>query len=142
MQFKLIVSNDEFHVEDRCQTALDFYQPLFDLANQRLGGDEPRLNLTTWSPINLEEVKKNRDEADSPTLIYAGRGVKLLDRAIKEGWSIRTPFINNHRLKITGNVVHCRAMISVKGDIIVGNRKILVASVALFYEKAIVETEN
>lgn len=116
---QLTVSHDEFHVAGECQKALEFYRPLFDIANQKFGEIEPRLRIQTWSPINLEEVKKNGDDADSPTLIYAGRGIDLLDRAIEERWAIRTPFINNHRLKITGNVVHCRTMISAKGDIIV-----------------------
>jgi len=115
----LTISHDDYHTEGEWQQAINFYKPLFDEANERLACTNPQLTLSTWSPINLEEVKRKREDADNATLIYAGRGKDLLDEVINARMVISVPAINNHRLKIIGEVVYCRTMISVKGDVIV-----------------------
>lgn len=114
----LIISKDDFHVPYECQKAIDFYRPLFDDANRRLDGTGSRLILDTWSPINKDEVSSH-DKLSNQTLIYAGRGKDLLKEAVNLGMNIRVPFVNNHRLKITDNVVHCRIAITAKGDVVV-----------------------
>ena len=113
---QLTVSHDDYHTSGDWQRAIDFYQPLFDQANERLG--YPQMAVETWSPISIEEVKANRNK-DSATLIYAGRGVDLLDELLADGFNIKIPPVNNHRLKIDGNAVHCKILITVNGDVVV-----------------------
>lgn len=113
---QLTISHDDYHASGDWQRAIDFYTPLFDQANERLGNDQ--MILKTWSPINPEEAKAKRDW-DSATLIYSGRGVNLVDGLLADGFNISIPPVNNHRLKINGNVVHCKTMITVNGDVVV-----------------------
>lgn len=113
---QLTISHDDFHTSGQWQQAIDFYKPLFDKANKSLGNTQ--MILKTWSPINPEEVAA-RFGTDDATIIYAGRAVNLLDDAIKQGLNVRIPPVNNHRLKIVGNLVHCKTMITVNGDVVV-----------------------
>lgn len=113
---QLIISHDDFHTSGQWQRALDFYRPLFDSANKRLGNAQ--MSLNTWSPINPKEVSAHK-KGDEAFMIYAGRAVNLLDDAIKQGLYVNFPPFNNHRLKIQGNIVHCNVMITVNGDVVV-----------------------
>lgn len=75
------------------------------------------IKLNTWSPVNEEETK--RRGYHGAMLIYSGRAKDLVNESIKNGMLIKILPYNNHRLKITEDVVHCRTMITSKGDIIV-----------------------
>lgn len=114
---QLTISNDEYHASGELQKALDFYSPLFDEAQKRLESTGAKIKLKTWSPVNEDETKSRG--YPSAMLIYSGRAKDLVDESIKKGMIIKIPPYNNHRLKITGDVVHCRTMITSKGDVVV-----------------------
>lgn len=114
---QLTISNDEFHISGESQKALGFYGPLFEEAKKRLEGTEAEIKLDTWSPVNEEETKSKG--YPGAILIYSGRAKDLVDESSKKGMLIKIPPYNNHRLKITEDVVHCRTMITSKGDVVV-----------------------
>lgn len=114
---RLTISNDEFHVSGEMQKALDFYGPLFEDAQKRLEGTGAVIKLNTWSPVNEEETK--RRGYPGAILIYSGRAKDLVDERTENGMLVKIPPYNNHRLKITEDVVHCKTMITSKGDVVV-----------------------
>ena len=115
----LTISKDEFHTSGEWQNAFNFYTPLFNKANQRLGcSDETKMHLRTWSPVDKEETNKNNTE---PVLLYAGNAIQLAKESneYKIGKNLKVPSYCNHRLKIIDNIVYCRVMITAKGDVVV-----------------------
>lgn len=116
---QLTISKDEFHISGEWQKAWDFYKPLFDEANRRLGcSDDEKLILKTWSPVDKEETKKKKGK---PVLLYAGNAIELAkgNNKYRIGKNLKVPSYNNHRLKIIDNIVYCTEMITVNGDVVV-----------------------
>lgn len=114
----LSISSDAYHTDGDCQKAYDFYKPLFDAVNQRLGcgEDEPQMVLNKYSPISDdEETGKGK-----PILIYAGRGIDLAKKRpqFKIGKNLKVPNTNYHRLKIKDDLVYCRIYISANGNVV------------------------
>lgn len=118
---KLAISCDAYHTAGDCQNAYEFYRPLFDEANRRLGcgEDNPQMMLKQYSPISQEDGK-NIAEIGESILIYAGRGIELANKGsgFEFGKNIMVPNTNYHRLKIAGGVVYCTVYISANGNVI------------------------
>lgn len=113
------ISEDQYHTSGESQSAYDFYKPLFDAANTRLGcaDGEERMILTRYSPISDEEDGKRV----IPTLIHSGRAVELYrntDYKYKVGRNVKVPCYSEHRLKIMNDVVYCRVHVTANGDVV------------------------
>lgn len=115
---QLTISSDSYHTFGDCQKALDFYGPLFENANKRLGcsEDDKQLILETWSPI---DAKQHEEKGGKPILIYAGRGIDLAknDYSYISKKSLKIPGSNYHRLKIINNYVYCMIKITAQGNV-------------------------
>lgn len=114
------ISEDQYHTSGESQAAYDFYKPLFDAANARLGcaDGEERMILTRYSPAS--EHEENGDKV-IPILIHSGRAIELYkntDCKYKVGRNVKVPCCSEHRLKIMDDIVYCRVHVTANGDVV------------------------
>lgn len=114
------ISEDQYHTAGECQAAYDFYKPLFDAANVRLGcaDGKKQMILKRYSPISEHEVNGKKV---IPRLIHSGRGVELYrktDYEYKIGTNVNVPSCSEHRLKIMNDIVYCKIHMTANGDVV------------------------
>lgn len=111
------ISDDNYHDRKQSLKAYDFYKPIIEKINIRIGYKAITLSLTT-----ANETTANTETNDIKWLVYSGRAVNYISENKNKfnpvgSIPVKHPFLFDHRIKIENDVVFCTLLVSANGNI-------------------------